>query len=78
MRSRDDRWQPGNYEQNLAAIQRLTALADEKGISVTQLALAWLLAQGEDIVRCECPVPRILQKRPPRLAVLLRSLRRTV
>ena len=53
MRSWDDRWQPGNYEQNLAAIRELTALADTKGITVTQLALAWLLAQGEGIV----PIP---------------------
>ncbi|MFC8520639.1 aldo/keto reductase [Streptomyces sp. NPDC057257] len=53
MRSFDERWQPGNYEKNLAAIQALTTLAQSKGIAVTQLALAWLLAQGEDIV----PIP---------------------
>ncbi|MGP4003600.1 aldo/keto reductase [Streptomyces sp. 8N706] len=53
MRSWDDRWQPGNYERNVAAIRELTALADTKGIAVTQLALAWLLAQGDDIV----PIP---------------------
>jgi aryl-alcohol dehydrogenase-like predicted oxidoreductase len=53
MRSRDDRWQPGNYERNLAAIRSLTALAQTRGITVTQLALAWLLAQGDNIV----PIP---------------------
>jgi aryl-alcohol dehydrogenase-like predicted oxidoreductase len=53
MRSWDERWQPGNYEKNLAAVRELTALAESKGIAVTQLALAWLLAQGEDIV----PIP---------------------
>ncbi|MEU4833160.1 aldo/keto reductase [Streptosporangium sp. NPDC023615] len=53
MRSWDDRWQPGNYERNLAAVGELTALARAKGITVTQLALAWLLARGEDIV----PIP---------------------
>lgn len=53
MRSWDDRWQPGNYEKNLAAIGELTALAAELGITATQLALAWLLAQGDDIV----PIP---------------------
>ncbi|MFJ9582615.1 aldo/keto reductase [Streptomyces acidicola] len=53
MRSFDDRWQPGNYEKNLAAVRELTALAEAKGIAVTQLALAWLLAQGDDIV----PIP---------------------
>lgn len=53
MRSKDDRWQPGNYEKNLAAARELTTLAKSKGISVAQLALAWLLAQGDDIV----PIP---------------------
>ncbi|MGW3565681.1 aldo/keto reductase [Streptomyces sp. NPDC000941] len=62
MRSWDERWQPGNYEKNLAAVRELTALADAKGIAVTQLALAWLLAQGEDIV----PIPGT--RSPHRLA----------
>jgi aryl-alcohol dehydrogenase-like predicted oxidoreductase len=53
MRSFDERWQPGNYEKNLAAVRDLTAFAAELGVSVTQLALAWLLAQGDDIV----PIP---------------------
>lgn len=62
MRSWDDRWQPGNYEKNVAAISELTTLAAAKGISVTQLALAWLLAQGDDIV----PIPGT--RSPQRLA----------
>jgi aryl-alcohol dehydrogenase-like predicted oxidoreductase len=62
MRSFDERWQPGNYEQNVAAIERLTELAQQKGASVTQLALAWLLAQGDDIV----PIPGT--RSPDRLA----------
>ncbi|KAK1178367.1 aldo/keto reductase [Streptomyces sp. NBS 14/10] len=62
MRSWDERWQPGNYEKNLAAVRELTALAEAKGIAVTQLALAWLLAQGEDIV----PIPGT--RSPHRLA----------
>jgi aryl-alcohol dehydrogenase-like predicted oxidoreductase len=62
MRSVDERWQPGNYEQNVAAIERLTELARGKGASVTQLALAWLLAQGDDIV----PIPGT--RSPDRLA----------
>ena len=53
MRSRDPRWQPGNYERNAQAIKQLSELAHGKGIEVTQLALAWLLAQGDDIV----PIP---------------------
>jgi aryl-alcohol dehydrogenase-like predicted oxidoreductase len=53
MRRWDDRWQGDNYTANLAAIGALSELAAAKGITVTQLALAWLLAQGEDIV----PIP---------------------
>ncbi|MFI7705386.1 aldo/keto reductase [Nonomuraea sp. NPDC049480] len=53
MRSWDARFQPGNYEKNLEATHRLADLAAAKGATVAQLALAWLLAQGEDIV----PIP---------------------
>jgi aryl-alcohol dehydrogenase-like predicted oxidoreductase len=53
MRSWDDRWQGENFTRNLAAVDELARLAESKGISVTQLALAWLLAQGDDIV----PIP---------------------
>ena len=53
MRSWDDRWQGDNFTHNRAAVAELTELAQSKGISVTQLALAWLLAQGDDIV----PIP---------------------
>jgi aryl-alcohol dehydrogenase-like predicted oxidoreductase len=62
MRSWDDRWQPGNYEQNVDAIEQLGRLARDQGITVTQLALAWLLAQGDDIV----PIPGT--RSPQRLA----------
>jgi aryl-alcohol dehydrogenase-like predicted oxidoreductase len=62
MRSWDERWQPGNYERNTAAIGQLAELADGKGITITQLALAWLLAQGSDIV----PIPGT--RKPGRLA----------
>ncbi|WP_308121001.1 aldo/keto reductase [Paractinoplanes bogorensis] len=53
MRRTDPRWQPGNYEKNLDAVRRLTALAESKGATVSQLALAWLLTRGEHIV----PIP---------------------
>lgn len=53
MRSWDDRWQGENYDANVEAIGKLTELAESKDITVTQLALAWLLAQGDDIV----PIP---------------------
>ena len=53
MRRTDPRWQPGNFEKNLEATKRLEELARSKGVTVSQLALAWLLAQGDDIV----PIP---------------------
>ncbi|GLQ12416.1 oxidoreductase [Devosia yakushimensis] len=53
MRRFDPRWQPGNFEKNLDAVGQLGELAREKDITVSQLALAWLLAQGDDIV----PIP---------------------
>lgn len=53
MRRFDPRWQPGNFEKNRDAVQELTKLAEQKGATVSQLALAWVLAQGDDIV----PIP---------------------
>jgi aryl-alcohol dehydrogenase-like predicted oxidoreductase len=53
MRSFDPRWQPGAFEKNLAAVRALQAFAQARGATVAQLALAWLLAQGDDIV----PIP---------------------
>jgi len=53
MRRSDPRWQPGNFERNRAAVEQLTALARSRNVTVAQLALAWLLAQGDDIV----PIP---------------------
>lgn len=47
------RFQEGNFEQNLQTVNALEAFAKEKGITAAQLSLAWLLAQGEDIV----PIP---------------------
>ena len=52
-RLRDPRWQGENYALNRAALAQLEGLAAEKGIAVSQLALAWLLAQGDDVV----PIP---------------------
>ncbi len=61
MRSWDEHWQPGNYEKNVEAVGTLTDLARAKNATVTQLALAWLLAQGDDIV----PIPGT--RRPARV-----------
>ncbi len=49
----DPRWQPGNFEKNVDSVEKLKAYAETKDASVSQLALAWLLAQGDDIV----PIP---------------------
>ncbi|UUU19083.1 aldo/keto reductase [Streptomyces sp. DSM 40750] len=53
MRSWDERWQGENYTYNLHATQQLKKLAAAKGVTAAQLALAWLLAQGDDVV----PIP---------------------
>jgi aryl-alcohol dehydrogenase-like predicted oxidoreductase len=47
------RFQGPNAERNFELAGRVAALADEKGVPPAQLALAWLLAQGDDIV----PIP---------------------
>jgi len=47
------RFQPGNIETNLALLARFEELAKEKNATPAQLALAWLLAQGNDII----PIP---------------------
>jgi aryl-alcohol dehydrogenase-like predicted oxidoreductase len=47
------RFQEGNIDRNLELLGRVEALAAEKGCSPSQLALAWVLAQGDDIV----PIP---------------------
>jgi aryl-alcohol dehydrogenase-like predicted oxidoreductase len=62
MRRRDERWQGDNYEANVRVLGLLNELAESKGITIAQLALAWLLAQGPDVV----PIPGT--RRPTRLA----------
>jgi pyridoxine 4-dehydrogenase len=44
------RFQGRNLDANLALVERLRALAQELGASVAQLAIAWVAAQGADIV----------------------------
>ncbi len=44
------RFQGENLAHNLALVERVRAVADSLGVSVAQLAIAWVLAQGEDIV----------------------------
>jgi aryl-alcohol dehydrogenase-like predicted oxidoreductase len=47
------RFQGKNFEKNLEIVERITEIAREKACTPAQLALAWLLARGEDIV----PIP---------------------
>ncbi|QLE49870.1 aldo/keto reductase [Nostoc sp. C057] len=47
------RFQGENFDKNLKLVEQVKAIATEKGVTASQLALAWLLAQGEDIV----PIP---------------------
>jgi aryl-alcohol dehydrogenase-like predicted oxidoreductase len=47
------RFQPDTLEQNLKLLARVEELAKEKSVTPAQLALAWLMAQGSDII----PIP---------------------
>ena len=47
------RFQGENFQRNVELVSRLQQMARDKGCSPSQLALAWVLAQGEDIV----PIP---------------------
>ena len=47
------RFQGDALAQNLQLVQRVRAIAERKGVTPGQLALAWVLAQGEDVV----PIP---------------------
>lgn len=47
------RFQGENFYKNLQLVERVKEIAAEKGVTGGQLALAWLLAQGDDIV----PIP---------------------
>lgn len=61
-RRQNPRFRPENFERNLEQVERLRALAREKGCSPAQLALAWILLQGRDVV----PIPGT--RSPDRLA----------
>jgi aryl-alcohol dehydrogenase-like predicted oxidoreductase len=52
------RFQGENFEQNLALARRIQEMAAEKNCTSAQLALAWVLAQGKDIV----PIPGTKRK----------------
>jgi aryl-alcohol dehydrogenase-like predicted oxidoreductase len=67
-RGMSPRFQGTNLDTNLALVERLRAIADELGVSVAQLAIAWVLAQGTDII------PLIGARRRDRLQEALGAL----
>jgi aryl-alcohol dehydrogenase-like predicted oxidoreductase len=52
-RSHSPRFQGENFYKNLRVVEQLRAIAQKKGVTLSQLAIAWVLAQGKDIV----PIP---------------------
>jgi aryl-alcohol dehydrogenase-like predicted oxidoreductase len=52
-RRRHPRFQPGNFERNFALVDRVRELAEEKGLTPSQVALAWVHSRGGDVV----PIP---------------------
>ncbi|HET9299831.1 MAG TPA: aldo/keto reductase [Candidatus Polarisedimenticolaceae bacterium] len=52
-RRNSPRFQGENFDRNLEIVRRVEELAERKGCTPAQLALAWLLARGEDVV----PIP---------------------
>jgi aryl-alcohol dehydrogenase-like predicted oxidoreductase len=52
-RRNNPRFQGQNFERNLAIVKTVDEIAKQKSVTPSQLALAWVLAQGKDIV----PIP---------------------
>ncbi len=52
-RRSNPRWREENLKQNLALVDKIKEIAGEKNCTPAQLALAWVLAQGENII----PIP---------------------
>jgi aryl-alcohol dehydrogenase-like predicted oxidoreductase len=52
-RANNPRFANGNFEQNLRIVHAVEVVATEVGATPAQVALAWLLAQGDNIV----PIP---------------------
>lgn len=57
-RRNDPRYSPDNLPRNLAIVDAITAVAQRHGASNAQIALAWLLAQGTDVV----PIPGVKRR----------------
>jgi len=59
MRRRQPRFQPGNLERNLELLKPLEEIAVRRGVTSAQVALAWLLSRGEDVI----PIPGTKQQK---------------
>ena len=71
-RSRNPRFSAANIDRNLSLVETLRSIAQARGMSVAQLAIAWVLSRGSDIV------PLIGARRRPQLAEALEALGRTL
>ncbi|GGV60549.1 aldo/keto reductase [Streptomyces thermoviolaceus subsp. thermoviolaceus] len=71
-RAHSPRFQGENLRHNLALVEALRKVADGKGVSVAQIAIAWVLSRGEDIV------PLIGARTRERLAEALGALEVTL
>ncbi|MBF9195592.1 aldo/keto reductase [Microvirga terrestris] len=58
-RRNSPRFQSENFQKNLDLVREIEAMAREKGCAPSQLALAWVMAQGNDIV----PIPGTKRRR---------------
>jgi pyridoxine 4-dehydrogenase len=67
-RSHSPRFSAANIDQNLALVDKIRAVADDIGASVAQVAIAWVAAQGQDIL------PVVGARRRDRLTEALGSL----
>lgn len=67
-RAHSPRFQDGNVERNLALVEALKNVAERKGVSVAQIAIAWVAAQGDDII------PLVGARRRDRLSEALGAL----
>jgi aryl-alcohol dehydrogenase-like predicted oxidoreductase len=58
-RRTNPRFQGENFARNLELVERVQSIADEKGVAASQLALAWVLSRGDDVV----PIPGTKRRR---------------
>ena len=58
-RRNNPRFQGDNFQKNLALVEKVSALAKQKGCTPGQLALAWVMSRGDDVV----PIPGTKRRR---------------